>query len=66
MLTFIKNVLEWLLGREKKCESPVVAAPPVKRTSLSQPKPRKKVVRKPAVVVKTVAKKATKVVKKVK
>jgi hypothetical protein len=65
MKTFIKNVLAWLLGREKKCVSPVVKAPQPKRTSSSQPRPPKKVVAKPRTAVKKPAVAAKKTTKKV-
>jgi hypothetical protein len=64
MKTFIKNVLEWLLGLEKKCVSQVVKAPPPKRTLSSQPKPQKKVVGKPRAAAKKAAVPAKKTIKK--
>jgi hypothetical protein len=64
MKTFIKNVLEWLLGREKKCESQAAKAPQPKRTSLTQPKPRKKVVGKPRIAAKKPVAAAKKTIKK--
>jgi hypothetical protein len=64
MKIFIKSVLEWLLGREKKCESPAVKALQPKRTSSSQPKQPRKVVGKPRAAVKKPAVPAKKTVKK--
>jgi len=64
MKIFIKNVLAWLLGREKKCESPAVKAPRQKRTLSSQPKQPRKVVGKPRIAAKKPAVPAKKTVKK--
>jgi hypothetical protein len=60
MKTFIKNVLAWLLGQEKKCASQEVKAPPVKQTLSSQPKQPRKVVKKPVVATKKKIKKTIK------
>lgn len=43
MKTFIKNVLAFLLGRAKECESPEVVVPPPPKPSVKVRRPLKKV-----------------------
>jgi hypothetical protein len=57
MKIFIKNVLAWLQGLERKCESQAVKALRVKPTLSSQPKPLRKVAVKKVAAKKVVAKK---------